>query len=87
MYAGEYRNFVLNSNINDFAFFVDTDMSSEHCSKFEYFTFVFVYTDMSSELCFNRAEFYWFHCGAHHDYPVMASFRPEAVSYTYPPAS
>ena len=31
MYAGEYRNFVLNSNINDFAFFVDTDMSSEHC--------------------------------------------------------
>ncbi|XP_022320151.2 uncharacterized protein LOC111122626 isoform X1 [Crassostrea virginica] len=44
-------------------------------------------SDMSSELCFNRAEFYWFHCGAHHDYPVMASFRPEAVSYTYPPAS
>ena len=31
MYAGEYRNFVLNSNINDFAFFVDTDISSEHC--------------------------------------------------------
>lgn len=43
-------------------------------------------SDNSQEICFNRAAYYWYHCGSHNTYPVKAFFRPQAASATYPPS-
>lgn len=43
-------------------------------------------SDNSQEICFNRAAYYWYHCGSHNTYPVTAFFRPQAASATYPPS-
>ncbi|KAK7087264.1 uncharacterized protein [Littorina saxatilis] len=41
-------------------------------------------TGTVEEECFDRARYYWTHCGSHSNAPVTAYFRPHATSHTVP---